>query len=124
MLPLHWVISSRDRIATVTGEGQVGRSDIEHWLDIVDGAMLLPFRKLVDLGAATLDLQVEDMMALGIRFRAHHASAMGALAMVLPDDAPEAIERGLGILAAGDRPMRLFRSVPRARRWLATASTG
>lgn len=124
MLPLHWVISSRERIATVTGEGEVGRSDIEHWLDIVDGAMLLPFRKLVDLGAATLDLQAEDMMALGIRFRAHHANPMGPLALVLPPEVPEVVERGLGILAAGQRPMRLFRSLPRARRWLATAEAG
>lgn len=124
MLPLHWLISSRDRIATVTGEGQVGRSDIEQWLDIVDGARLLPFRKLVDLGAATLDLQVEDMMALGIRFRAHHASPMGPLALVLPPEVPEAVERGLGILAAGQRPMRLFRSLSRARRWLTTTATG
>ncbi len=123
-MPLHWLIASRERLATVTGEGTVGRTDIEQWLDVVDGAKLLPFRKMVDLSGAALDLDSEDMIVLGIRFRAHHASAMGPLAMVLPADAPEAIERGLGILAAGDRPMRLFRSLPRARRWLATASTG
>ena len=121
-MPLHGLISSRDRLATVTGEGRVERSDIERWLDIVDGARLLPFRKLIDLGGATLDLHAEDMMSLGIRFRAHHANPMGPLALVLPPEVPEAIERGLGILAAGKRPMRLFRSLPRARRWLATAA--
>ena len=123
-MPLHWVISSRDRLATVTGEGRVGRTDIESWLDIVDGAALLPFRKLVDLGTATLDLQVDDIMALGIRFRAHHASPMGPLALVLPPEVPETVERGLGMLAAGQRPMRLFRNLARARRWLATAEAG
>lgn len=124
LLPLHWVINSRDRLAIVTGEGRVDRSDIENWLDLVDGATLLPFRKLVDLGAATLDLRAEDMMTLGIRFRAHHANPMGPLALVLPPEVPEAVERGLGILAAGQRPMRLFRSLSRARRWLATAEAG
>ena len=98
--------------------------DIEQWLDVVDGAGLLPFRKLVDLQAARLDLTVEDMMVLGIRFRAHHANPMGPLAMVLPAEVPEAVERGLGILAAGNRPMRLFRALPRARRWLAQAAPG
>ena len=120
-MPLHWLITSRERLATVTGEGTVGRADIERWLEVVDGARLLPFRKLVDLGQASLDLTAEDMMILGIRFRAHHSNSMGPLAMVLPTAAPESIERGLGILAAGDRPMRLFRSLPRARRWLATS---
>ena len=123
-MPLHWLISSREQLATVTGEGPVGRSDIEAWLEIVDGANLLPFRKLVDLGAATLQLGPEDMMALGVRFRAHHASPMGPLALVLPPEVPDTIERGLGILAAGPRPMRLFRSLARARRWLATAEAG
>lgn len=123
-MPLYWLISSRDQLVTVTGEGRVGRRDIEDWLDIVDGARLLPFRKLVDLGAATLDLAPEDMMTLGIRFRAHHAQPMGPLAMVLPPEVPETVERGLGILAAGNRPMRLFRSMLRARRWLATAQPG
>ena len=123
-MPLYWLISSRDQLVTVTGEGRVGRRDIEAWLDIVDGARLLPFRKLVDLGATTLDLAPEDMMTLGIRFRAHHAQPMGPLAMVLPPEVPETVERGLGILAAGKRPMRLFRSMLRARRWLATAQPG
>ena len=120
-MPLYWLISSRDQLASVTGEGPVGRGDIEAWLDIVDGANLLPFRKLVDLGAVTLDLSAEDMMALGIRFRAHHAGTMGPLALVLPPEVPETVERGLGILAAGKRPMRLFRNPSRARRWLETA---
>ena len=122
-MPLYWLISSREQLATVTGEGTVGRRDIEGWLDIVDGAGLLPFRKLVDLGNATLDLRPDDIMALGVRFRAHHASPMGPLAMVLPPEVPETIERALGILAAGDRPMRLFRALPRARRWLLTAAS-
>ena len=123
-MPLYWLISSRERLATVTGEGRVGRSDIEGWLDIVDGARLLPFRKLVDLGAATLDLTPGDIMTLGIRFRAHHANQMGPLALVLPPEVPETIERALGILATGQRPMRLFRTLPRAKRWLATAAGG
>ena len=121
-MPLHWLIGSRDRLVTVTGDGRVGRDDIEHWLDIVDGAGLLPYRKLVDLGGAALDLRAEDIMTLGIRFRAHHTTRMGPLALVLPPEVPEAVERGLGILAAGERPMRLFRTLSRARRWLATAA--
>ena len=119
-MPLNWVIASRERQVTVTGEGQVGRSDIEAWLDVVDGARLLTYRKLVDLSAATLTLTPEDMIGLGIRFRAHHAHEMGPLAMVLPAEAPDSIERALGILAAGRRPMRLFRTAARARRWLST----
>lgn len=119
-MPLNWVIVSRDRQVTVTGAGLVGRTDIEAWLDVVDGAGLLPYSKLVDLSAATLTLAPEDMIALGIRFRAHHAKEMGPLAMVLPPEAPDSIERALGILAAGRRPMRLFRTAARARRWLST----
>jgi hypothetical protein len=115
---LNWVISSRDRLVTVTGDGPVARADIEGWLDVVDGAGLLPYRKLVDLWAATLSLTPQDMIALGIRFRAHHVHEMGPLAMVLPAEAPDSIERALGILAAGRRPMRLFRTPARARRWL------
>jgi hypothetical protein len=123
-MPLYWLIDSRENLVTLTGEGHVGRADLDGWLDIVDGASLLGYRKLVDLGASTLDLTPEDMMGLGIRVRGNHSGATGPLALVLPPEVPDSFERLLGILAAGERPMRLFRSLPRARRWLLTAADG
>ena len=61
----------------------------------------------------------EDLLMLGVRFRAIHArERMGPLAVVVPDHRAELVARVLGILAVADRPMRVFRAPALARRWL------
>lgn len=126
---LHWFIDSRKRLIVITAEGPVARADIDEMLDAVIGAKALGYCKLVDARAGRFALSAVDLLAIGARVRSLHASAssVGAAAIVLPggvprddesEDAPTLVARLIGILASAKRPMRLFKSMLAARRWL------
>ncbi len=118
-MPLHWTIDSKERLVTVVAEGTVTRADVEAYLDALVGTGAITYRKLFDSGRADGTMSADDMMALGVMFRNFHASGpVGPLAIVVPDSNVDAISRVLGILAAADRPMRVFREVAAARRWI------
>ncbi len=119
-MPLHWTIDPQQRLVTVVAEGDVTRAEVETYLDAIDHAGAYAYRKLFDAKHARTRMTPEEMLALGARMRATHEEghAMGALAAIVPDDHVEAVDRVLGILAAADRPMRLFREVGLARKWI------
>lgn len=124
---LHWFIDSRKRLIVVVAEGPVSRAEIDELLDAVTGAKALGYRKLVDATAGRFALSAIDLLAIGARVRSLHAGSVGAVAIVLPDrlprddepeDAPTLVARLIGILASAKRPLRLFKSVSSAKRWL------
>jgi hypothetical protein len=124
---LHWFIDSRKQLIVVTAEGPVSRAEIDELLDAVTGAKALGYRKLVDATAGKFALSAHDLLAIGTRVRSLHAGSVGAVAIVLPrrlprddepDDAPTLVARLIGILASARRPLRLFKSVVTAKRWL------
>lgn len=118
-MPLHWTIDSKERLVTVVAEGKVARADVEAYLDALVGAGAIAYRKLFDGSGADGTMSGDDMMALGVAFRGFHASGpVGPLAIVVPDGNVEPLSRMLGILAAADRPMRVFHEVAAARRWI------
>ena len=68
-----------------------------------------------------MDMTEDDVLAIGLIFRqADAAGDVGALAVVMPDSGPEAERamRLLGFLAAAKRPMRIFKTMGPARRWI------
>ena len=126
-MALHWFIDSRARLILVTAEGPVSRAEIDELLDAVTGTKALGYRKLVDATAGKFALSALDLLAIGARVRSLHAGSVGAVALVLPgglprdgepEDAPTLLARLIGILASAKRPLRLFKSVTSARRWL------
>lgn len=126
-MALHWFIDSRKRLIIVTAEGPVSRAEIDGLLDAVTGAKALGYRKLVDATAGRFALSALDLLAIGARVRSLHAGSVGAVAIVLPNglprdgepaDAPTLVARLIGILASAKRPLRLFKSVTTAKRWL------
>ena len=117
-MPLYWIIDSTRQLVTVTAEGDVTRADADAYLDAVQGGGAVAYRKLVDGRAGTVVMGADDLMAVGVRIRGFHNSPVGALAIVLSHDKSEMVARLLGILATADRPMRLFISLPPARRWI------
>jgi hypothetical protein len=118
-MPLHWTIDSRERLVVAVVDGEVTRAEIQTYLDALVGAKALPYRKLFDASRGDTAMGPEEMMALGAMFRSFHARGeVGPLAIVVPDDKIELVSRVLGILAAADRPMRVFRETEPARRWI------
>ena len=118
-MPLHWTIDSRERLVVAVAEGEVARADVQTYLDALVGANALTYRKLFDASRSDTTMDPEEMMALGVMFRSFHARGeVGPLAIVVPDGKIELISRVLGILAAADRPMRVFHEVEPAKRWI------
>lgn len=118
-MPLHWTIDSKERLVVAVAEGEVTRDEVQAYLDAVAGAKALAYRKLFDASRGETSMGPEEMMALGAMFRSFHARGkVGPLAIVVPGVKVELVSRVLGILAAADRPMRVFHESEPARRWI------
>jgi hypothetical protein len=118
-MPLYWTIDSRRKVVTVTCEGDVTRHDLFDYLDVVEGAGALTYCKLFDGTAFHTSMTADEILEIGARFRSYHSRPIGPLAVVLSPDKADLFARVLGILAAADRPMRVFQRLGPARRWIA-----
>ena len=117
-MPITWTLDSDFESAAVCAAGAISRADVEAYLAAIDAAGAVGYRKLIDARSAIVDMSHEDMMAVGVRMRGFHGGPVGALAIVLSREGADAVARILGIMAAADRPMRLFTSMRAAERWL------
>ncbi len=104
---------------TAACQGDITLRDLEDYLDAVVVAGSMPYRKLFDGTHGDSKLTDEEMMLLAARIRAYHtAGPMGPLAIVVVTEHTHGLARLFGALAAADRPIRIFRDVRAARRWL------
>lgn len=119
-MPLHWTVDSKERLVIAIAEGAVSRAEVENYITMMYGAGTLSYRKLFDCSRGDTVMTAEDMLAIGAQIRARHATVgtLGPLAIVVPPAKSELILRVLGILAAADRPMRVFSDAEPARRWI------
>lgn len=119
-MPLHWTIDSRRRIFAATCEGNVDLAEVNVMLDAVVRADWLGYRKLFDGTNGDTQMSAIDILSIGVRLRALQDGGRehGPLAIVVPDDKHALMSRLLGILAAARRPMRVFKDVKKARKWL------
>jgi hypothetical protein len=79
----------------------------------------LPYRKIFDTTGATLKLDEDDLMALGARIRAYiPLGPIGPLAIVATTERSYGQARMFMALAEADRPIKIFRELHAARRWL------
>ena len=119
-MPLHWTVDSKDRLVITVADGDVTRAEVEDFLEAMNGAGTRGYRKLFDGSRGETAMTPEDMLAIGVQIRAHHATGgkPGAMAVVVPPHKAELVSRVLGILATADRPMRIFSEPEPARRWI------
>ena len=119
VMPLHWIVDSKERLVITTADGHVTRQDVDDYIRAMNGAGTQPYRKLFDGSRGETDMTPEDMLAIGVLLRERHATGTpGPLAIVIPPDKADLVSRVLGILATADRPMRVFSDVEPARRWI------
>ncbi|MCA0250341.1 MAG: hypothetical protein LCH93_27320 [Proteobacteria bacterium] len=119
-MSLHWTIDSRDHLVVAVADGDVTRAEMEHYLRVLDGAHAMGYRKLFDASNSDTSMSADDLLAIGAQIRDRHSKgdAFGPLAIVISPDKSELVSRVLGILAAAERPMRVFESIEPARRWI------
>lgn len=118
-MSFHWRIESQTQRVTITADGEFTRADVERYLKAIEGSGAVTWSKLFDGRFSRSAMSQEDMLALGVIFRRYHVSGpVGPLAVVVADDQVDRVSRLLGILATADRPMRVFRNLEPARRWI------
>jgi hypothetical protein len=71
-MPLHWTIDSKGELVTVVADGDVTRADADAYLDAMEGAGAIGYRKLFDGMAGTIAMDTEDLLAVGVRVRSFH----------------------------------------------------
>ena len=119
-MSLDWTIDHDKRLITIVAIGDVTRADLDAMLDAMEAEGAMPYRKLFEASRGDTAIGLYDMLTLGCRMRAYHKSAgrMGPLALVLPPDKIDLVERVLGMLAVADRPMKVFMTPAPALRWI------
>jgi hypothetical protein len=118
-MPIQWTISKPSRLVVAVCRSTLTRQDIEGYLDALVVADVLAYRKIFDMTQSEPSLSDDDMMALGARIRAYATtSGIGPLAIVA--STPQSFERAhlFAALAEARRPIKIFKELHEARRWL------
>jgi hypothetical protein len=124
-MPLYWTIDSKARLVTAVAEGDVTRAEFESYLDMIDQTRVHAYRKVFDGINADTSMGPEQILAVGVRMRTSHGTQpVGPLAVAVAEDKVPMVSRVLGMLAAADRPMRVFHEAGRARDWILKQRAG
>ena len=120
-MPLHWTIDHERRLVLVTAVGALRADEIQAYLDDLVRAGAMPYAKLFDISKATSFLKADHIEELGTWLRDYMnapMAAVGPLAIVAAS--PELFVQAefFSDVASGHRPIRVFRDVESARRWL------
>ncbi len=118
-MPLTWDIDTERRVMTMVTEGDVTFAEVNACLDAHAIGDTLTYRKLYDGSRGSTSMTQEELLTIGWRIRNYHQTAkVGPLAVVFAPDKLELMSRVMGMLAAADRPMRVFVDREKARQWL------
>jgi len=118
-MPVRWEIDQKRRLMRIVGEGDVTLAELHALTDAVVEHETVGYRKLVDVRSAETSMTPEEMLEIGVRARTLQAlGTTGPLAVVLPEKGLAHAEMLLGMIAAGERLMRVFRDLEEAEQWI------
>lgn len=118
-MPVHWTISHPTRLVIAVAKDDVKVQDIEQYFIAVTTEGAMAYRKIFEIGAAPLAVSDPDLKRLGQRVVLYAAHGqVGALALVAGSDASFAQAQLFASAATAGRPLRIFREMHAARRWL------
>lgn len=124
-MPIVWNIDAQDEVVVIRATGAVTADELTGLLDALVEAGRFSWPKLLDVTDASAAMTPDEVLAVAARVRdATHAHRPGPLALVLPERHGDVVDRLFGVLAVSERPMRIFRHPPAARRWLRAVSRG
>jgi hypothetical protein len=118
-MPVHWTISHPARLVIAIAKDEVKVGDIEQYFAGVTAGGAMSYRKIFEIGAASLALSDDMLRGLGQRVMlyAQHGQ-IGPLAIVAGSDASYAQAQIFAGSATASRPLQIFREMHAARRWL------
>lgn len=119
-MPLLWMRSDEFGILTVVGQGDIGRQDIEDYLNATVREGTKAHAKLVDLTVGNLSLDRDDLESVARTVVEYGVGGeAGPVAMVVLG----ALNIDMAVLLkqrVGSRPFRVFTDPLEARGWLMT----
>jgi len=117
-MPITCQINHLDRLVVGVSAGVVTLKDIVTFIDniVADGTQ--PYRKIFDARQGTSGLSADDLKALTHRLRSGPvAKPLGPFAVIAGSQGDELVQI-LKPFAEVKRPMRLFKDMASARRWI------
>jgi hypothetical protein len=118
-MPIVWGVNHAARLVSAKATGELGRTDIEDYLDGLVAAATLSYRKVLDMAECHLALSGEDMSAIGARIRGHESRGpMGSVAVIAGSDELYDRIRQFESVVDADRPLKIFRDAEMAYAWL------
>lgn len=118
-MPIVWGVDHAARLVSAKARGELGRADLEDYLDGLVAAATLSYRKVLDMAESRLALSRDDMLALGVRIRAHESlGPMGGVAVIAVSDDVYEQFRLFERLVDARRPLKVFRDAEAAYAWL------
>ena len=117
-MPIHLDFSHHNRIVVAVIRGRVSQEDIADAVKQFMATGAWHYRKIIDVtsGNSPVDEKGLEMLAALARNNAQDRTR-GPLAFVIDPERGEIVEKFIN-LTAGERPVRMFRSLHDARRWL------
>ena len=118
VMPITCRILHLERLVVGVSDGVIVLKDITDFIDRVLKERALPYRKLFDARRGTSGLSDADLKVLSNRMNPHpNPKGLGPFAIVARTDRSE-LGAVLRPFATIDRPMRIFKDMPSARRWI------
>ena len=117
-MPIHLEISRLNRLLVIVARGKITPDEVRDLVRQMVENDVRHFSKIIDVSGSSIEMDREQVDAMAVMLRAEKgAVARGPIAFVIH---PE--REGFADLFAdatkADRPVRLFRSLHDARRWL------
>jgi len=118
-MPVHWTVSHPARLVIAVAKADVNVADIEQYFAGVTAAGAMAYRKIFEVTETPTALSDENLRALGQRIMlyAQHGQ-VGPVAIVAGTDESYAKVEVFAQAARARRPIRIFRDLHAARRWL------
>lgn len=120
-MPMQWEILHQERLVLIKAMGTVPLEEVEECYDAMVVANATSYARLFDASGLKFRKHgtEEEFLRLGARMSAYAAEyTFGPMAFVCPTpEIRNVIERCLN-LARADRPVKIFTTEKRARRWL------
>ncbi len=117
-MPIYLEISRLNRLLVIVARGQVTPDDVRDLVQQMVDNDVRHFSKIIDVSGSSIDMGREQVEAMAMALRAEKgAAARGPIAFVIHPDR-EGFADLFADVTKADRPVRLFRSLHDARRWL------
>lgn len=118
-MPVHWTISHPARLVIAVAKDEVSVTDIERYFAAITADDAMSYAKIFEITHSPLALSDDSLKSLGqrIMFYARHGQ-VGPLAIVAASDESFAQAEVFAAAARVERPLKIFRELHAARRWL------